>query len=163
MSEHVRAERNGEVLAITLARPERRNAITVAMYAALADAIESAAEDPSIRVITIRGVFRKFRGEERRLSGGNPLCAGLCAPNTFGPDLHRPGAVGRLPGAPYDSTRISICRSIPRVDSGHPASDHHDASGVGTPQTSDSHCEVTESSIHANRLNDARNSARCHE
>jgi enoyl-CoA hydratase/carnithine racemase len=32
MSEHVRIERNGGVLAITLARPERRNAITVAMY-----------------------------------------------------------------------------------------------------------------------------------
>ena len=40
---------DGGVLAITLARPERRNAITVAMYAALADAIEGAASDPSIR------------------------------------------------------------------------------------------------------------------
>ena len=39
MTEHVRVERNREVLAITLARPDRRNAITVAMYAALADAI----------------------------------------------------------------------------------------------------------------------------
>ena len=45
MSEHVLVEREGDVLAITLARPERRNAITVAMYAALADAIESAADD----------------------------------------------------------------------------------------------------------------------
>ena len=43
MSEHVRVERDGGVLAITLARPERRNAITVAMYAALAEAIEGAA------------------------------------------------------------------------------------------------------------------------
>ena len=42
MSEHVRVEQRGGVLAITLARPERRNAITVAMYAALADAIEQA-------------------------------------------------------------------------------------------------------------------------
>ena len=46
MSEHVRVERSGGVLAITLDRPERRNAITVAMYAALADAIEGAADDP---------------------------------------------------------------------------------------------------------------------
>ena len=44
MSEHVRVEREGDVLAITLARPERRNAITVAMYAALADAFEAAGE-----------------------------------------------------------------------------------------------------------------------
>src|SRR3954453_6492831 len=55
MSEHVRVERGGGVLAITLNRPERRNAITVAMYAALADAIASAWEDGETRVITIRG------------------------------------------------------------------------------------------------------------
>ena len=55
MSEHVRVERMDAVLAITLARPERRNAITVAMYSALADAIESAVEDGALRVITIRG------------------------------------------------------------------------------------------------------------
>lgn len=55
MSEHVRIERRDNVLAVTLARPERRNAITVAMYSALADAIESAAEDESLRAITIRG------------------------------------------------------------------------------------------------------------
>ena len=60
MSEHVRVERDGAVLAITLARPERRNAITVAMYAALADAIESAAKDQSIRVITVRGEGQDF-------------------------------------------------------------------------------------------------------
>ena len=42
MSEHVRVEKQGPVLSITFARPERRNAITVAMYAALADAVEQA-------------------------------------------------------------------------------------------------------------------------
>lgn len=56
----VRIERGDEVLAITLARPERRNAITVAMYSALADAIEGAADDDSIRVITIRGEGQDF-------------------------------------------------------------------------------------------------------
>jgi enoyl-CoA hydratase/carnithine racemase len=60
MNEHVRIERGGGVLAITLARPERRNAITVAMYAALAEAFESAAEDPHVRVITIRGEGQDF-------------------------------------------------------------------------------------------------------
>jgi enoyl-CoA hydratase/carnithine racemase len=55
MSEHVRVESNGAVMAITLARPERRNAITVAMYAALADAIEAAAADRSARLITVQG------------------------------------------------------------------------------------------------------------
>ena len=60
MSEHVRIDRAGGVLAITLARPERRNAITVDMYAALADAISSAFEDGETRVITIRGEGQDF-------------------------------------------------------------------------------------------------------
>ena len=60
MSEHVRVEKNGAVVAITLARPERRNAITVDMYAALADAIEGACKDPDTRLITIRGEGQDF-------------------------------------------------------------------------------------------------------
>lgn len=60
MSEHVRVERDGGVLAVTLARPERRNAITVAMYAALADAVETASSDSSIRLVTIRGEGQDF-------------------------------------------------------------------------------------------------------
>ncbi|HET9459222.1 MAG TPA: enoyl-CoA hydratase [Sphingomicrobium sp.] len=60
MSEHVRTERRDGLLAIILARPERRNAITVAMYSALADAVESAADDPAIRLITIAGESQDF-------------------------------------------------------------------------------------------------------
>lgn len=56
----VRIERLGGVLAITLARPDRRNAITVAMYSALADAIEGAANDESIRILTLRGEGQDF-------------------------------------------------------------------------------------------------------
>jgi enoyl-CoA hydratase/carnithine racemase len=66
MSEHVRVEKSGAVLAITLARPDRRNAITVAMYAALADAIENATADADVRVIT-------FRGEGQDFAAGNDL------------------------------------------------------------------------------------------
>jgi enoyl-CoA hydratase/carnithine racemase len=55
MSQHVRVETGGGVRSITLARPERRNAITTAMYAALAEAIEGAAGDPAIRLVTMRG------------------------------------------------------------------------------------------------------------
>ena len=60
MSEHVRVERDGGVLSVTLARPDRRSAITVAMYAALADAFESAVDDRYIRVITVRGEGQDF-------------------------------------------------------------------------------------------------------
>ena len=66
MSEHVRVERQGSVLSVTLSRPERRNAITIAMYAALADAVEQASVDPSIRVVT-------FRGEGQDFAAGNDL------------------------------------------------------------------------------------------
>ena len=66
MSEHVRLERKGALLSITLARPERRNAITVAMYDALADAVEEAQADDSIRAIM-------FRGEGQDFAAGNDL------------------------------------------------------------------------------------------
>jgi enoyl-CoA hydratase/carnithine racemase len=66
MSEHVRVQREGAALSITLARPERRNALTVAMYAALADAVEKAAADASIRLIL-------FRGEGQDFAAGNDL------------------------------------------------------------------------------------------
>src|SRR4051812_15592134 len=60
MSEHVRVQSESGVLAITLARPERRNAITVAMYQALADAIESAAAGSSTKLIPICGEGQDF-------------------------------------------------------------------------------------------------------
>jgi enoyl-CoA hydratase/carnithine racemase len=66
MSEHVRVEKQGGVLSITLARPERRNAITIAMYAALAEAVEDAAGEEGIRVIT-------FQGEGQDFAAGNDL------------------------------------------------------------------------------------------
>jgi enoyl-CoA hydratase/carnithine racemase len=72
MSEHVRVQQEGEVLSITLARPERRNAITVEMYAALADTIERAGDD-SIRLITVKGEGQDF-------AAGNDLGDFLNAP-----------------------------------------------------------------------------------
>jgi len=75
MSEHVRVEKSGGVLAITLARPDRRNAITIAMYAALADAIAGAFEDGETRVITIRGEGKDF-------AAGNDLADFLQAQRT---------------------------------------------------------------------------------
>lgn len=66
MTEHVRVETKDGVLSITLARPDRRNAITVAMYAALADTVERASADPAVRVIT-------FRGQGQDFTAGNDL------------------------------------------------------------------------------------------
>src|SRR5215471_18536940 len=55
MTEHVRVETSGGILTLTLARPNKKNALTDAMYGRLADTIESAEFDPSARVILIRG------------------------------------------------------------------------------------------------------------
>jgi len=75
MSEHVRVERSGGVCAITLNRPERRNAITVDMYGALADAVAESFEDGETRLITIRGEGQDF-------AAGNDLADFLQAQRT---------------------------------------------------------------------------------
>ena len=80
MDAHVLVEREDGVLSIMLARPERRNAITVAMYAALADAIESAADNASIRLITLQGQGDDF-------TAGNDLGDFLQAMPPPGEDL----------------------------------------------------------------------------
>ena len=43
------------VMTLTLNRVERKNSITVAMYAALADALEAAAGDAAVRVVVLQG------------------------------------------------------------------------------------------------------------
>ena len=55
MTDHVRVETANGVTAITLVRPEARNAITVAMYTAMAEAVEAANADPDARLITLAG------------------------------------------------------------------------------------------------------------
>jgi enoyl-CoA hydratase len=51
----VRVERTSTTLSITLARPERRNALSVAMRDALVEALELVARDPSIETAVIGG------------------------------------------------------------------------------------------------------------
>jgi enoyl-CoA hydratase/carnithine racemase len=60
MSEHIEVEQHAGRLRIRMNRPERRNAITVAMYAALAEAIETAAADDGVRLIIIEGAGEDF-------------------------------------------------------------------------------------------------------
>lgn len=43
------------VLAITLNRPEKKNALTIAMYSALADALSQAQSDPEVRAVLLSG------------------------------------------------------------------------------------------------------------
>jgi enoyl-CoA hydratase/carnithine racemase len=99
------------VLSITLSRPERRNAITVAMYAALADAIESAADNAAVRLITIEG-----QGED--FTAGNDLGDFLAAM----PD----------PGSGEDIPVWRLLRALARNQVPIIAAVHGNAVGIGT-------------------------------
>ena len=117
MSKHVKVERDGDLLAITLTRPERRNAITVAMYASLADAFEDAGNDPSVRLVTLRGEGQDF-------TAGNDL-------GDFMAELPRDGSdipVWRL-------LRALAKNQVPVV-----AAVHGNAVGIGTTMLF--HCDL---------------------
>ena len=49
------SEIKDRVLRIEIARPEKKNALTAAMYAAMADALDTAERDPGVRVVLIHG------------------------------------------------------------------------------------------------------------
>ncbi|RIJ31450.1 enoyl-CoA hydratase [Henriciella algicola] len=66
MSEHIKTHLENYVLTITIARPERKNALTQAMYGAMADAVNGANSDKSIRAIV-------FTGEGDMFTAGNDL------------------------------------------------------------------------------------------
>lgn len=53
MSDHVLTSIDKGVLTITLNRPDKKNALTEAMYAAVGDGLQQAAETPSIRAVLI--------------------------------------------------------------------------------------------------------------
>lgn len=66
MTDHIQTELSGGVLTVTLARPEKKNAITQAMYAVLSDAVERARADDAVRVLL-------FRSEGDSFSAGNDI------------------------------------------------------------------------------------------
>jgi len=103
--------RPDNVLSITLARPERRNAITVAMYAALAAAIEDAADNAAIRLISLEG-----QGED--FTAGNDLGDFLAAM----PD----------PGSGEDIPVWRLLRALARNQVPIVAAVHGNAVGIGT-------------------------------
>jgi len=117
MSEHLKIDETGSVLGITVARPERRNAITIDMYAGLADAIEKAMGDPSIRAIT-------FRGEGQDFAAGNDLADFLQA-------------------VPRDGEEIPVwrlLRALARCETPMIAAVHGNCVGIGTTMLL--HCDL---------------------
>ena len=55
MTDHLHSERRGRVLHLALARPEKKNALTRAMYAGLAEALTEAEGDKEARAVVISG------------------------------------------------------------------------------------------------------------
>ena len=88
----VRTENNVRVLMLN--RPERRNALSRALKAALAAAVLDAEADNEIRVIVISGA-------------GDVFCAGADLK-----EMHSEHEAGRRPTAPNDSTERSVYETV---------------------------------------------------
>ena len=73
MSDEILVQPDGAVLNIVINRPEKKNALTAAMYQALADALRSGDADHAIRVIVISGAANTF-------TAGNDLADFLANP-----------------------------------------------------------------------------------
>jgi enoyl-CoA hydratase/carnithine racemase len=66
MTEHVRREIADGIMTLTIARPEKKNALSNAMYSALSDGLEFAKRNPPVRVVL-------FQGDGDRFTAGNDL------------------------------------------------------------------------------------------
>jgi enoyl-CoA hydratase/carnithine racemase len=94
MSDHVLVDQSGGVLTLTLNRPEKKNALTAEMYAALGRAIHDAGQDADVRCIVLQAngdsftagndlaEFAAVNAGERDRATGNPLLAALAHAST---------------------------------------------------------------------------------
>jgi enoyl-CoA hydratase/carnithine racemase/uncharacterized damage-inducible protein DinB len=92
-AEHVTVEQSAGVLTLTLNRPEKKNALTAAMYSVLGLAIDQASNDPEVRCILIQGngdsftagndlaEFAAINAGERDRIAGNALITALARAN----------------------------------------------------------------------------------
>jgi enoyl-CoA hydratase/carnithine racemase len=80
MSDHLAVSRDGHVAVLTIDRPEKRNAMTAAMWAALPALLAGLADDEGVRVLVVTG-------------SGPSFCAGAdIADLLSGPDAEDPMA-----------------------------------------------------------------------
>lgn len=109
-------ERAGQVLEVTLNRPEKKNALTRAMYQAVEDAFATADADPTIRVVLLTGAGDTF-------TSGNDL-----------KDFQaRAGTGGALQASPFLAALSSLTKPLVAAVNGA-------AIGVGT--TILAHCDL---------------------
>ena len=118
MSDHVIVERRGPVQVIRMNRPDKKNAITRAMYASMAAGLREADADASVRVSVILGVPGAF-------SSGNDLADFLAV------------AQGGEGGTEVWDFLIALARSQKPIVSGA------DGIAVGIGTTINFHCDLT--------------------
>jgi enoyl-CoA hydratase/carnithine racemase len=81
MTEHVRTDVSEGIMTLTLARPDKKNALSNAMYDAMSDGLERAEKDAGVRVVL-------FQGDGDSFTAGNDLAdfsAASKAENNDGP------------------------------------------------------------------------------
>jgi len=88
MTDHVRTDVTDGIMTLTLARPDKKNALTNAMYSAMSDGLERAEKDAGVRVIL-------FQGDGDSFTAGNDLADFSAASNGSN---HGPSEAGRFIG-----------------------------------------------------------------
>ena len=66
MSQDILVHTEAGITSLTFNRPDKKNSITAAMYASLADALEAAQADDTVRCVV-------FQGNETVFSAGNDI------------------------------------------------------------------------------------------
>ncbi len=118
-SQHVRVDAACGLLSLTLARAEKKNALTGQMYQALAEALEHASAEPSVRAVLLD-------------ADGSDFCAG----NDIADFL----AMARSKAEPAGSAVLRFLRALAALDKPLVAAVRGRAVGIGT--TLLLHCDL---------------------
>ncbi|MDY6924348.1 MAG: enoyl-CoA hydratase [Pseudomonadota bacterium] len=110
MTDHIKTQLADGVLTVTLARPEKKNAITQAMYAALSEATEQARTDEAVRVLL-------FRSEGDSFSAGNDIADFI--------------AIGSQTDQPFDMAVFRFLKALAELDKPAVAAVRGRAVGIG--------------------------------
>lgn len=124
MTSELTVEKHGadpRILVIRLTRPEKKNALTTAMYRGMSDALWQAGEDPDVRVVV-------FLGAEGAFSAGNDLAE-------FTKIAVNPGETFEMPAA------FAFLKALVGFDK--PLIAGIDGLAVGIGATLNFHCDLT--------------------
>jgi enoyl-CoA hydratase/carnithine racemase len=110
MTDHIRSELSDGVLSVIFARPDKKNAITQAMYAALSEATERARTDDAVRVLL-------FKAEGDSFSAGNDIADFI--------------AIGSAKDDPFDMSVFRFLKALADMDKPMVAAVRGRAVGIG--------------------------------